>query len=152
MKSLISIIFLTLFLTNCGFKPIYNSKDSNFEIIEIENKNENKNSFFIENIIMSLSNKDAKKKVKLEMEYKESISTILKNDKGDPTKKKLSINVIMKIKNERDNVLLNQNFNEEFSYDVQSKKFNTAQYEDNIIINLNNKISNDIIFLLGTIE
>ena len=47
MRSLISIIFLTLFLTNCGFKPIYNSKDSNFEIIEIENKNENKNSFFI---------------------------------------------------------------------------------------------------------
>ena len=26
-------------LTNCGFKPIYNSKNSNFEIIEIENKN-----------------------------------------------------------------------------------------------------------------
>ena len=59
MRFLISIIFLTLFLTNCGFKPIYNSKDSNFEIIEIENKNENKNSFFIEKTIMSLSNKDA---------------------------------------------------------------------------------------------
>ena len=43
MRFLISIIFLTLFLTNCGFKPIYNSRDSNFEIIEIENKNENKN-------------------------------------------------------------------------------------------------------------
>ena len=98
MKTLISIIILSFFLTNCGFKPIYNSKNTNFEIIEIKNKNENKNSFFIENIIMSLSNKDAKKKVKLEMEYKESISTILKNDKGDPTKKKLSINVTLKIK------------------------------------------------------
>ena len=101
---------------------------------------------------MSLSNKEAKNKVKLEMEYKQSISTILKSDKGDPTKKKLSINVIMKIKNEKDNVLLNQNFNEEFSYDVQSDKFGMSQYEENITNNLNSKISNDIIFLLGTLK
>ena len=152
MKTLISIIILSFFLTNCGFKPIYNSKNTNFEVIEIKNKNENKNSFFIENIIMSLSNKDAKKKVKLEMEYKESISTILKNDKGDPTKKKLSIYVALKVKNDRDNILLNQNFNEEFSYDVQSDKFGMAQYEENITDNLNSKISNDIIFLLGTLK
>ena len=152
MKTLISIIILSFFLTSCGFKPIYNSKNTNFEIIEIKNKNENKNSFFIENIIMSLSNKNAKKKVKLEMEYKESISTILKNDKGDPTKKKLSIFVALKVKNDRDNILLNQNFNEEFSFDVQSDKFGMAQYEENITDNLNSKISNDIIFLLGTLK
>ena len=152
MKTLISIIFLSLFLTNCGFKPIYNSKNSNFEVIEIENKNENKNSFFIEQVIMSLSNKNAKFKVKLEMDYKQSISTILKNSKGDPTKKKLSINVTLKIKGETDNVLANQNFYEEFSYNVQSDKFGMAQYEENITENLNNKISNDIIFLLGTFK
>ena len=152
MKSLISIIFLTLFLTNCGFKPIYNSKNSNFEIIEIENNNENKNSFFIEKTIMSLSNKDAKKKVKLEIDYNHSISTILKDSKGDPSKKKLSINVILKVKNDRDNVLVNQSFKEEFSYEVQSDKFGMEEYENNITDNLNGKISNDIIFLLGTLK
>ena len=142
MKSLISIIFLTLFLTNCGFKPIYNSKNSNFEIIEIENKNENKNSFFIEKTIMSLSNKDAKSKVKLEIDYNHSISTILKDSKGDPSKKKLSINVILIVKNDRDNVLVNQSFKEEFSYEVQSDKFGMEEYENNITDNLNGKISN----------
>ena len=152
MKSFISIIVLSLILTNCGFKPIYNSKNSNFEIIEIENKNENKNSFFIEKAIMSLSNKDAKNKVKLQINYKQSISIILKDSKGDPSKKKLSINVILKVKDDKDNVLVNQNFNEEFSYDVQSDKFGMAQYEENIANNLNNKISNDIIFLLGTLK
>ena len=152
MKSLIPIIVLCLFLTNCGFKPIYNSKNSNFQIIEIENKNENKNSFFIEKTIMSLSNKEAINKVKLEIDYKRSISTILKDSKGDPSKKKLSINVTLKVKNDRDNVLANQSFNEEFSYDVQSDKFGMALYEENITNNLNGKISNDIIFLLGTLE
>ena len=43
-------------------------------------------------------------------------------------------------------------FDEEFNYVVQSDKFNMAQYENNIVKNLNNKISNDIIFLLGTLK
>tara|TARA_B100000282_G_scaffold228541_1_gene171156 strand:+ start:98 stop:556 length:459 start_codon:yes stop_codon:yes gene_type:complete len=152
MKFLISIIVLFLILTNCGFQPIYNSKSSNFEVIEIKNKNENKNSFLIENMIMSLSNKDSKNKVKLEIDYKQSISTILKDSKGDPSKKKLSINVILIVKNDRNNILITQSFNEEFSYNVQSDKFGMSQYEENITDNLNNKISNDIIFLLGTLE
>ena len=152
MKSLISIIVLSLILTNCGYKPIYNSKSSNFEVIEIKNKNENKNSFLIEKVIMSLSNKSAEKKVKLEIDYKQSISTILKDSKGDPSKKKLSINVNLKVRNDRNNILINKNFNEEFSYDVQSDKFGMSQYEENITDNLNNKISNDIVFLLGTLE
>ena len=152
MKSLISIIILSLILTNCGFKPIYNSNNGNFEVIEIKNKNENKNSFFIEKVITSLSNKNAKNKVKLEIDYDQSISTILKDSKGDPSKKKLSINVIIKVKSDNDNILVNQRFNEEFSYDVQSDKFGMAQYEENITDNLNRKISNDIIFLLGTLK
>ena len=152
MKSLISMIVLSVMLANCGFKPIYNSKNSNFQIIEIKNENKNKNSFFIENTIMSLSNKDALTKLKLEIDYDQSLTTVLKDSKGDPSKKKISVIVNLKIKNERDNLLSTKNFNEEFSYDVQSDKFNMSQYEDNIINNLNNKISNDIIFLLGTIE
>ena len=139
-------------LTNCGFKPIYSSKNSNFKIIEIINENENKNSFAIEKIIMSLSNQDAMRKIKLEMNYKQTFTTILKDSKGDPSKKKLSISVNLVIKNERDNILTNKSFAEEFNYDVQSDKFNMAQYEDNITNNLNSKISNDIIFLLGTLK
>ena len=152
MKFLISIVILSILLTNCGFKPIYSSKNSNFEIIEIINENENKNSFAIEKIIMSLSNKEAMRKIKLEMNYKQTFTTILKDSRGDPSKKKLSISVNLVVKNEKDNILTNKNFSEEFNYDVQSDKFNMAQYEDNITNNLNSKISNDIIFLLGTLK
>ena len=152
MKSLILTIILSILLLGCGFKSIYSSKNSNFEIVEIKNKNKNRNSFSVEKMVMSLSNQDAARKVKLEMEYKHSISTILKDNKGDPSKKKLTIIVNLQVKNEKDNVLTSKNFKEEFSYKVQSDKFNMSQYEDNITSNLNNKISNDIIFLLGTFE
>ena len=83
MKSLISMIILSVVLANCGFKPIYSSKKSTFQIIEIINKNENKNSFFIENTIMSLSNKDALNKLKLEIDYDQSLTTVLKDIKKD---------------------------------------------------------------------
>jgi len=152
MRFIISIIILSSVLANCGFNPIYSSKNSKFEIIEIINKNENKNSFAIEKIILSLSNKNSSSKLKLEMDYKHSVSTILKDSKGDPSKKKLSIIVDLKVKNEKDNVITNKSFNEEFSFNVQSDKFSMAEYEDNITNNLNNKISNDIIFLLGTLK
>ena len=152
MRFLISIIFLSLALTNCGFNPIYGSKNNNFEIIEIINKNENKNSFAIETIILSLSNKKSSNKLKLELDYKHLVTTILKDSKGDPSKKKLSIIVNLNVKDEKNNVITNKSFNEEFSYNVQSDKFGMAQYENNITDNLNNKISNDIIFLLGTLN
>ena len=139
-------------LTHCGFKPIYSTKNSNFEIIEIINKNENKNSFAIEKMVMAISNKDANRKVKLEIDYKRTIETILKNSKGDPSKNKLSIEVNLTVKNEMDNVLIIKSFNEEFSYDVQRDKFNMSQYINNITNNLNNKISDDIIFMLGTFK
>ena len=152
MKTLISIVILSILLNGCGFKPIYSSKNSNFEIIEIVNKNENKNSFSIEEMVMSLSNKEAILKVKLEFDYKESKETILKDSKGDPSKKKISIIVNLKVKNQKNNILSSKNFKEEFNYDVQNDKYNMAQYEESIITNLSNKISNDIIFLISTLK
>jgi len=101
---------------------------------------------------MSLSNKDAERKIKLEMDYKETIVTVLKDSKGDPSKKKISLSINLIVKNDKNNILVTKNFNEEFNYNVQSDKFNMNQYEDSIINNLNTKISNDIIFLLGTLE
>ena len=152
MKFLISVIILSLTLTNCGFKPIYSSNNSNFEIKEILNKNENKNSFFIEKTLMSISNQEAIRKVKIEIDFEQKITTILKDSKGDPSKKNLLIKVDLIVRSKENNVLTDKTFIEEFSYDVQSDKFKMSQYEGNITNNLNVKISNDIILLLGTLE
>ena len=152
MKSIVPIIILSILLTGCGFKPIYSSKSSNFHVIEITNLNKNRNSFAIEQTVMSLSNQESMQKIKLEFDYKETIDTILKDSRGDPSKKKLSITINLIVKDVKDIILNSKIFNEEFSYDVQSDKFSMTQYENNIIENLSNKISNDIVFLLNTLE
>ena len=152
MKSIVLVIIFSALLASCGFKSIYSSKNSNFEVIEIVNQNENKNSFFIEKMIMAISNNEAKKKLKLEMDYQQLTTTILKDSKGDPSKNKLLIKVNLNVKNQEDKFLINKVFTEEFNYNVQTNKFEMSQYVENISENLNKEISNDIIFLLATLE
>ena len=151
MKSIVLVIIFSALLASCGFKSIYSSKNSNFDVIEIVNQNENKNSFFIEKMIMAISNNEAKKKLKLEMDYQQLTTTILKDSKGDPSKNKLLIKVNLNVKNQEDKFLINKVFTEEFNYNVQTNKFEMSQYVENISENLNKKISNDIIFLLATL-
>ena len=151
MKSVVLVIIFSVLLVSCGFKSIYSSKNSNFEIINIVNKNENKNSFLIEKMVMTISNNEAQKKLKLEIDYQQLTTTILKDSKGDPSKNKLLIKVNLNVKDQEDKVLINKEFTEEFNYNVQSNKFEMSQYVENISENLNRKISNDIIFLLATL-
>ena len=151
MKSVALVITFSILLASCGFKSIYSSKNSNFEIIDIVNKNENKNSFFIEKMVMAISNNEAQKKLKLEIDYQQLTTTILKDSKGDPSKNKLLIKVNLNVKDQEDKVLINKEFTEEFNYNVQSNKFEMSQYVENISENLNRKISSDIIFLLATL-
>ena len=151
MKSIVLVIIFSVLLASCGFKSIYSSKNSNFEVIEIVNQNENKNSFLIEKTVMAISNNEAQKKLKLEIDYQQLTTTILKDSKGDPSKNKLLIKVNLNVKDKENKVLINKVFTEEFSYNVQANKFEMSQYVENISENLNKKISNDIIFLLATL-
>tara|TARA_A100001011_G_C14270385_1_gene826734 strand:+ start:1287 stop:1742 length:456 start_codon:yes stop_codon:yes gene_type:complete len=151
MKSIVLVIIFSVLLVSCGFKSIYSSKNSNFEIVDILNKNENKNSFLIEKTIMAISNNEAQKKLRLEIDYQQLTTTILKDSKGDPSKNKLLIKVNLNVKDKENKVLINKEFTEEFSYNVQANKFEMSQYVENISENLNKKISNDIIFLLATL-
>lgn len=151
MKSIALVIIFSVLLVSCGFKSIYSSKNSNFEIVDIVNKNENKNSFLIEKTIMAISNNEAQKKLRLEIDYQQLTTTILKDSKGDPSKNKLLIKVNLNVKDKENKVLINKEFTEEFSYNVQANKFEMSQYVENISENLNKKISNDIIFLLATL-
>tara|TARA_A100001015_G_scaffold209730_1_gene234891 strand:+ start:4306 stop:4761 length:456 start_codon:yes stop_codon:yes gene_type:complete len=151
MKSIVLVIIFSVLLVSCGFKSIYSSKNSNFEIVDIVNKNENKNSFLIEKTIMAISNNEAQKKLRLEIDYQQLTTTILKDSKGDPSKNKLLIKVNLNVKDKENKVLINKEFTEEFSYNVQANKFEMSQYVENISENLNKKISNDIIFLLATL-
>ena len=84
-KIILALIFLML--NNCGFSPLYSSKNSNYNIISIEKNISNNLTNYIQNSISVLSNESSEKIFKINFNLTEDIKVILKDSKGDPKKK-----------------------------------------------------------------
>ena len=82
----IFLIALIFFLNGCGFTPIYSSNESNYQIIGFQKNIDNNLTNYIQSSIYVLSNEKSKKNFKINLEYEEKISVILKDSKGDPKK------------------------------------------------------------------
>ena len=148
----IAILILIIFtLNSCGFTPIYSSKGSEYKLISIDKNNNNRLTNYLENNIMAISNENATQSIKVKLVLKESISVILKDSKGDPSKNRLTISVDLTLNDVEDNLISFKKFSESFEYDVQDNKFNMKQYEKTISLNLTDKISQQIQVLLNNI-
>ena len=151
MKIKLLIVTLLILLNGCGYSSIYNSKDSSYNISDIETLNNNKLLNLLRNKILVTSNEDALRIIKIELDLKEDINVILKDKKGNPSKNRISISVNLKVL-EGDSIIVKQNFSKNFEYNVASNKSNMFEYENNIKKNLITDISQDITFLLATIK
>ena len=151
MKIKLLIVTLFILLNGCGYSSIYNSKDSSYNISDIETLNNNKLLNLLRNKILVTSNEDALRIIKIELDLKEDINVILKDKKGNPSKNRISISVNLKVL-EGDSIIVKQNFSKNFEYNVASNKSNMFEYENNIKKNLITDISQDITFLLATIK
>ena len=71
MKNKTILIFLLFFgISNCGYNPIYSSKNSNFNITKIELVSKNKITTMIKNNIKNYSNSDSSNKFHLKFNSK----------------------------------------------------------------------------------
>ena len=149
MKKIVSII-LFLIIAGCGFKPIFSSSDTNFSINKIEyNNNLGK---IIYNNLKGYLNKDNKKfNYDLLIASEESKLTTLKDKKGDPASFKLTIDVSVSVL-ENNEIKIERVFQETFNYNNASKKFELSMYEKEIRKGMLDRISEEIIVSLYTIQ
>ena len=145
----ITIYFIAIiFLSSCGFKPIYSNNEVNFYLSKIEVSGEKS----INNQITSSLKTYKNKKNKDNKFFINVISTnekkiVAKDSKGNASSFKLTINSqIIVVKN--DKVEKSKKFSEDFIYNNRNKKFELKQYEKNIQENLTNKIIENIILYL----
>ena len=139
----ILLILLFFILANCGFKPIYSSKKSNFNIEEINITGKNKFDSIIKNNLKNISNNESQNKFDLIINSKKERIISTKDAKGNPQLLTMVISIEVQII--KDNVIINQkNFSQNFSYSNNSNKFSLAQYEKDIEKNLINKIVENI--------
>lgn len=148
MIKLIKYVFLFFLITSCGFKPIYISDKSNFTFKNAKVEGDIKLSNVILKNLNTLKNKDGKFDLIISSNYKKIISS--KDKKGNPEVYDMSLIVNLIVKN--DNEELKNKFKENLSYNNLSSKFELKQYEDDLKMNLTNKITQDIIIYLNSIQ
>ena len=148
MKKIIYIVIALFVLNNCGYTPIYSSKNNNF-YIDISQKNRSKLNSKIENSIIKFSNQNSENIIQLVISSNKKINIISKDKKGDPSRFSMTISLTINILN-KNNYEINKtkSFTEKFDYNNNSNKFSLKQYEKDIEDNLINKIiERSIIYL-----
>ena len=142
------LFLLFLFLSNCGYKPIYSTKNLNFTIKNIENSNTSLNNKF-EKSINALKNRESDKKIDIKIESEKEIKIKSKDSKGNALVFELQIFLKFETLNiDSENKKL---FSRKITYNNSDDKFNLKQYENELEDILITKIVEDLINYLSNI-
>jgi len=139
MKKIIIIIIVSFILNNCGYTPIYSVKENNFYIKKIFQKETSKLNNKISNNIKLFSNQNSTNIFQIEINSNKEIEIIQKDNKGEPSKFKMTIFVTINIFNKNDYELNKTKvFTSNFNYNNIDNKFSLKKYEkeiENILVN-----------------
>ena len=145
MKKII-FSFCFILVTSCGFKPIFSSSEINFSLNKIEYQNKLGKTIY-NNLKHYLNKSEKKFNYDLFLESTERKEITLKNKKGDASSFRLTIKSKALII-EQEKLIFEKTYEETFVY----KKFELSKYEEEIKQSMLNKISEEIILTLYTIQ
>ena len=143
MIKFFKLLILIMMFFGCSYVPVHINKDFNFQIIEINFEGEK----FINEIIKNKLKRNETEEKKYRIYFKTTkIKEIVSSDtKGDPKIFKIKINLEYIVYEEGKEVF-KDNIIKQISYDSIDDKYELSQYEENILNNLSNNISEDILF------
>ena len=150
MKRYYLIIILLLF-TQCDYKPIYSQNNQNFGIKIIE-FNENRSNKILATRLKNYSYKKNNLFLyELKLLSSENKLILSKDTKGDPLQLSLKINLKIEVY-EKDKLITKKEYNEQFNYQNLSKKFELNSYENEIRINIYDKMISKILIDLTNLK
>ena len=138
-----------LILSNCGYEPIYSTKNLNFTIGKIDKSNTSLNNKFSKKIDI-LKNKKIEKKIDIKIESNKEINIKSKDTKGNTLVFELKITLKVSNLNLNNNEV--QSFSRKITYNNSDDKFKLKQYENELENILINKVVEDLIVYLTNIE
>ena len=148
MKKKIILICCLFFLTSCGYKALYSSKNSsNILINKIETVGEKK----INRQILSLLSLD--EVGELENSYVLNINTkknkriVSKDKQGNASVYNLNLEINISLN--KDNQKVTKTFTSDFSYNTQKNKFELSREENKILNNLVESMVEKIILFIN---
>ena len=148
-NNFIFLVILFSILSNCGYQPIYSTKNLNFTIGNIEKENTSLNNKF-EKTITALKNKKIDKKIDIKIKSDKKITIKSKDSKGNALVFELKINLkfsSLNLENEAERLL-----SQKITYNNSDDKFKLKQYENELEEILITKIVEDLINYLSSLQ
>ena len=149
MKKIFFTVLIFLFVSSCGYEPLLSKKEK-FSLKLIELGGNNKINYIIKNRLKFYEEKNNIYNLEI---VDSNINKIVasKDTKGNPKTFQLTINIIINLKGSSDLIIEDKNFTSTTNYNTISSKFDLKKYENNLIINLTEKISDEIILFIQTL-
>ena len=144
-----TLIFLLFLVLSCDYKPILGVKDYKFSISVKETSGDQKINSLIINNFKNLKNDERIYFINLTSKKEKKI--ISKDTKGDPSIFELEINVNYKLEKNGE-IVIQKNINRKTTYNNITDKFELENYENSIIENLTQNISDKIVFSVSEIN
>ena len=144
---LIKYFILLIFITGCGYTPIFSNKNINFSIVEIDSTGNNKLNKILNNKLNIYKNLNSEKEYYLQINTDVDKKIASKDSKGNAKTFELTISANTKIQDGKGNTK-EKLFIKSINYNNSNNKFNLKKYENQSSEVLMNKISEDIIIYL----
>lgn len=150
MKNILFVL-LFIFLTNCGFEPIYSKKNLDIKINKIEKENTLLNNEISNALLNIYSNLSASKILNIKINSKKSVNIKSKNKKGDPSNFELLLKVNLEAVDQSDKKY-SQEFSRKINFNNNDDKFQLAKYQLELEKILTKKLIEDINNYLANIQ
>ena len=149
LKKIIIILLSTLYLTSCGFTPIYSKKNLDFQInnIQFEGDREIK-AILLSNLSAYKTKEKDKYNYDLNIKSEKKVEIASKNTKGEATVYKININSIVEVFLD-DKLILTKHYNNSSIYSSEKKIIKMKEVESRNLSNLSSKLASEIILTLS---
>ena len=151
MNKFFQITALIIILTSCAYEPILLNKKYDFYFSNIITNGNNEVNKIIKNSLLNRGNATSNQKYDLYIESEKEKEIISSNSKGDPTVYKVNVYVKYKLEKNGKNIY-GDTITRQATYNNINDKFELLQYEENIIKNLSQNISSDILVSITALQ
>ena len=149
MNNIFKFFAIILLLQSCAYEPVYLNKNYNFKFEKITSDGDVKINNSIKKFLKNNTNGDENYDLYFKTFKRKEIVT--SDTKGDPKIYKLIINLEYQVDHNGKKIIKDQ-INKQITYNSIKDKYELSQYEDNLINNLSDSISQDILFGIKTLN
>ena len=143
MNSIFKFLAVIFLLQSCAYESVYLNKNYNFKFVEITSEGDVKINNSIKNFLKN--NTNGYENYNLYFKTLKRKEIVTSDTKGDPKIYKLIINLEYQVDHDGKKIIEDQ-INKQITYNSIKDKYELSQYEDNLINNLSDSISQDILF------